>query len=284
MWQWWQRWVDALGLGDARARELRREEARRAAVTPTSFEAYRGGWAVVTGASRGLGMGYATALAQRGLNLVLVARDEVALRALGEALSQAHGVQFRVIVADFKAPGVYERIAAQLKEVPGEIAVLINNVGGNPSFGEAMGWNAADFEAFLAFNVHPTLQMTFMVLEGMIARQQGYILNVSSINGMTAVKGMGMYCAPKAYLISFSACLRETLKSISSPVTVDVVCPGQVATDGILRRGHPSEDVPDPIVFANQSLDFAGTPFAVIPWLKHWELRHEYGQVGHFNL
>ncbi|HRG95293.1 MAG TPA: hypothetical protein PLR99_03520 [Polyangiaceae bacterium] len=93
-----------------------------------------------------------------------------------------------------------------------------------------------------------------------------------------------MYCAAKAYVISYSACVDHDLRRIRSKVAVECVCPGRVATDGILRTGAPSPDVPDPVEFASRSLDCARTPHVKIPWPEHWERRHRYGETGHFDI
>ncbi len=269
--------------------ELAQERARRALWPPTSFERYRGDWAVVTGGSRGLGMGYAVALAQRGLNVALIARSAVDLERVARRLREEHAVDTRTIVADLSRGDAFPTIQVALEPLDRPVSVLVNSVGGAPPEALEDGRPRLDleprrFQAYLALNTHPMMHMTQMLLPGMLARDHGYVLNVASLNGLTACEGASMYCAAKAYVIAYSACLEQDLKRRGAEVAVECVCPGRVATDGILRGGVPSEDVPDPIAFASQSLDCARTPHVKIPWLKHWELRRRYGLTGHFDL
>jgi uncharacterized protein len=262
--------------------------APRESYPPTSFEAYRGGWAVVTGASRGLGMGYATALARRGLDVVLIARDAARLDELASRLREEHAVRAHVVAADLSRDAAFPVVQAALEALDRPVSVLINNAGGSPPepgcSGPFYGWAPDVFLSFLALNAHPTIRMTQMVLRGMVTRDSGYVLNVASLNGLTACDDASMYCAAKAYVISYSACVDHDLRRIRSKVAVECVCPGRVATDGILRSGAPSPDVPDPVEFASRSLDCARTPHVKIPWPEHWERRHRYGEVGHFDL
>mmetsp|Transcript_83648 Transcript_83648/g.145367 ORF Transcript_83648/g.145367 Transcript_83648/m.145367 type:complete len:141 (+) Transcript_83648:2-424(+) len=116
----------------------------------------------------------------------------------------------------------------------------------------------------------------------MVHRQKGYILNVSSMNGLQACPYLSPYSAAKAYLSSYSACLRNELRGRGSGVYVDVVCPGPVATDGIKRAGMPCKAIPDPIVFADKSLSLAKSSFAEVPWARHWWSMQFHGPHSHF--
>merc|ERR1711904_716032 len=112
--------------------------------------------------------------------------------------------------------------------------------------------------------------MGSLLLKGMVKRDKGCIINVSSLNGLQACPYISYYSAAKAYIVSYSMCLRNELRGRGSKVQIEVVCPGSVATDGIGRSGMPSAGVPDPVLFAEKSLSLLGTPCAKIPWLQHW--------------
>lgn len=259
---------------------------------PTSFEAYRRDWAVVTGASEGLGRGYALALAKRGLHVALLARNEDKLKAVA-AECRAIGVEAKVIVADFATEAV-EDLCAEIRiglgELDGDVSVLINNVGGNlppslprvpmPCYCESL--DSSTSQSFFRFNSMPSVFMTQMLLQGMVNRNRGYILNVSSMNALQSCPYLGPYCAAKAYVKSYAACLNAELKGRQSRVRVEVVCPGPVATKGIGRAGMPSSGVPDPVNFADMSLNLARTAFVEVPWAGHWWSTQSFGPNSHF--
>jgi short-subunit dehydrogenase len=240
---------------------------------PTSFAEFRGDWALVTGASRGLGRGYALALARRGINLHLVARTKDALESVAKECEEL-GVQTRVHVFDFSTPDI-ESMFAPLAE---HVAIVVNNVGGlppaslptapNPSLAEDI--DGTTFESYLRFNALTAVHLNSVFLRSMIKKKKGYILNVSSMNGLQAVPFLGPYCASKAFINAYSACLANELRGRNTGVWVDTVCPGPVATDGIRLKGRPRPGIPDPCEYAEKSLSLARTPGAQMPWLRHW--------------
>lgn len=137
-------------------------------VRKADWKAYKGKWAVVTGASEGIGAGYARALARRGMHVVLMSRTKDKLQELAAEISQAHGVQARVVPFDFLAePEAYEAVRSELKQL--EVAVLVNNVGGaGLPTAEALERFSLKFDEhpvrdhllFVRINLHPTLIMS----------------------------------------------------------------------------------------------------------------------------
>lgn len=245
----------------------------------TSFECFRGDWAIVTGASRGLGEAFSIALARRGLNIVLIARNKDLLDRVGQKCREC-GAEVHVLALDLLEDpgGVSLKISQELSQLSGQVSVLVNNVGGKPPkhwpcslmpcYCEEL--DGCSFESFYKANVAPAIMMTSLVLRGMIQRSKGYILNVSSMNGLQACPFLSPYSAAKAYLCSYSACLSNELRGRQSEVCVETVCPGPVATQGIGRAGLPSKGIPDPLEFAEQTLSLAKTPFVEMPWPRHW--------------
>merc|ERR1712129_599968 len=172
---------------------------------------------------------------------------------------------------------VYSRIEAHLEALDRDVSILVNSVGGMPSglpcepmpcYCEHLSY--ATYDSFQKANAAPTLCMTQIVLKGMVRRKKGYILNVSSLNGMQACPFLSPYSATKAYVSSLSACLGNELRGRQTGVHVESVCPGPVATDGIRRKGLATRAVPDPVRFAECSLALSRTDFAEVPWLQHW--------------
>jgi len=258
---------------------------------PTSFAMFRGEWAVVTGASRGLGRGYALCLAKRGINVVLIARNRPTLESVAKEC-ELLGVKTSILVADFfteEPQAVYSRIEAHLGTLDRDVSILVNNVGGRPSglpcepvpcYCEDLSY--VTYDSFQKANAVPPLCMTRIVLAGMVRRKKGYILNVSSINGLQACPYLSPYSATKAYVSSVSACLGNELRGRQSGVHVESVCPGPVATDGIRRNGLATRTVPEPVRFADCSLALAKTDFAEVPWLHHWWMMQSLGPKSQF--
>jgi short-subunit dehydrogenase len=240
----------------------------------TSFDEFRGEWALVTGASRGLGRGYALALARRGINLYLVARTREALETVARECEEL-GVQTKLVVFDFVNVSAIESVFAPLAE---HVSILINNVGGlppaalptapNPSLAEDI--DGTTFHSYLQFNALTTVHVTSVLLGHMIKKKKGYILNVSSMNGLQAIPFLAPYCASKAFINAYSACMANELHGRQTGVWMDTVCPGPIATDGIRMKGRARPGIPDPVDYAEKSLSLARSPGAQMPWLRHW--------------
>src|SRR5688500_1975679 len=141
-----------------------------------------GTWALVTGASAGIGAAFARQLAARGHHVVLVARSEAKLEALAAELRAAHGVQARVAVQDLAAPGAAERIAEALAGVGIAVEVLVNNAGIG-TFGRDAEIGA-DYNRDVAMvNVVAVADLVQRFLPGMVARGSGAVVNVASMAG-----------------------------------------------------------------------------------------------------
>lgn len=249
---------------------------------PTSFRHFKGDWAVITGASRGLGRGLALGLARRGLNVVLIARNQDALLQAVAAQCRKFGVCAVAVQADVSEESQWSTIQSALDSLSGDISVLVNNVGGrpppslptgpNPSVAEFV--DAESHDSYFKFNVVPAVRLTNMLLEGMVSRDRGYILNVASINALMPCPLLVAYSASKAYVVAWSSAISTELKGRGSKVRVDVVCPGPVATDGIGMQGKGNHKIPCPDLFAERTLSLATTREVTIPYLPHrWLLQ-----------
>lgn len=179
--------------------------------------------ALVTGASGGIGLEFAKLLAQAGYDVTLVARSAENLEAAAEDLRTRFGIDAHPIPIDLAQPGAADKLFAQVPSCD----VLVNNAGfaNNGSF-YALERGAIDEE--MQLDVVTLTQLCRLYLPGMIARNDGKILNVASTAGFLPGPNMAVYYASKAYVISFSEALAEELTKTN--VSVTVLCPGATET------------------------------------------------------
>ncbi|NOX94816.1 MAG: SDR family oxidoreductase [Alphaproteobacteria bacterium] len=185
---------------------------------------YQGKWALVTGASAGLGATFAKSLAAKGANLVLTARRVDRLEALARELEGKHRISVKTIAADLAKPSAPADIAAVLHTSDIEIDILINNAG----YGLPGGYTESDWTAhrdFLEVMVTSYAQLTRAFLPGMLKRGFGRIIQVSSVAGLVpGSAGHTMYGASKAFLVSFAQSLAAECDG--KGVNVSALCPG----------------------------------------------------------
>ncbi len=184
-------------------------------------------WALVTGASEGLGREFATLAAKDGFDVILTARSVERLESHAASLRRAYTVAVEVMPADLTDPVAVERLwdAASAGR---QIGVLVNNagLGHNGNLIDAQGWpREADS---IAVNVIATTILLKRAAAHMKAEGSGRILNVASVAGFLPGPHMAVYHATKAYLLSLSEAVAEELRG--SGVTVTAVCPGPTAT------------------------------------------------------
>ena len=180
-------------------------------------------WAVVTGATAGIGESFTRLLAAAGFNLVLVARDEVRLNERAAGLREKYGAESIVIVADLAT----ESGCAKVEEfiANNEVEVLINNAG----FGINKPFTISDLakeEEVLKVLVRTPMRLMHVVLPKMKERNSGVIINVSSIASFIAG---GTYGASKSYLTVLSESLHTEL--CATNIKVSVLCPGFTRTE-----------------------------------------------------
>ncbi|XP_037322775.2 hydroxysteroid (20-beta) dehydrogenase 2 isoform X2 [Pungitius pungitius] len=175
-----------------------------------------GQWAVVTGATSGIGKAYACELAQRGLDVILVSRCDDKLRMIAKEIEEQYGQKTRTIQVDFTdSRRIYPAIAEQLEGL--EIGILVNNVGMTYSDHFAYFLEIPDAEQKITHiincNMLSVAQMTRLVLPGMVERGIGLIVNLSSEVGVRPQPLLSLYCATKSFVTFFSQCLHAEYKS-----------------------------------------------------------------------
>lgn len=180
--------------------------------------------ALITGASAGIGAAFAKSLAQRGVNLILVARREHKLTALAESLRREHQIEVVVLVQDLACPDAVERIKAELEGHSLTVDMLINNAGyGVPGSYIDNTW--VTHAKFTQVMISTVAELTYLLLPSMIRNRFGVVINVASIAGMIpATAGHTLYGASKAWMIRFSEALSDELSN--QEIRVMALCPG----------------------------------------------------------
>jgi uncharacterized protein len=186
------------------------------------------GFALITGASSGIGERFARALAVRRQDLILVARSGGKLLALAEELRREHGVAVEVFPADLSTPAAAEALIRALGEKHLEVETLVNNAG----FG-ARGrfWELPldRQKEMFHLNVMAVVELTHRLLEPMIAKRRGVVINVSSTAAFQPVAYTTLYGATKSFVSSFSMALAEEVRPYG--IRVVTLCPGGTRTN-----------------------------------------------------
>lgn len=193
-----------------------------------------GSWALVTGASSGIGAAFAERLAKRGMDVVLVARSEARLEEVAARLRERHGVRVIVVAADLAEPGAAERVGAAVDEVGAEVEVLVNNAGIG-TFGRDVEMDPDYSRDVAMVNVVAVAGLVSRFLPGMVARGSGSVVNVASMAGFQAQPYMALYAATKAFVVNYS--LGLWVETRGTGVKVLAVCPGPVDTGFPIANG-----------------------------------------------
>jgi hypothetical protein len=186
------------------------------------------GFAVVTGASSGIGEAFAVRLAQRGHDLVVVARRRQRLEALATRLREEHGRRVEVIEADLATTAGREAVWAGTERLGAPVELLVNNAGFGLRGAVARLDRARQLE-MIELNVTAVTDLSHRYVAPMIDRGRGAILNVASLASFQAVPYLGVYSATKAYVLLFSESLGEEVRAHG--VRVLALCPGPVPTE-----------------------------------------------------
>jgi uncharacterized protein len=189
---------------------------------------------LVTGASAGLGAGFARQLAASGKSLVLVARRLDKLEALAAELRKTYGIQVFAEASDLSEQGAVKSLMARLKARNLEVDCLVNNAGFglNGKFSELDGDKQSDM---ITLNCTALTELCHAVLPAMIARKSGSILNVASTAAFQAGPLMAVYYASKAFVLSFSEALHEEM--LPHGIHVSALCPGATETEFFSAAG-----------------------------------------------
>ncbi len=201
---------------------------------------FAGTWALVTGASSGLGVEFARQLAARRANLVLTARSRAELENLAAELAEKHGIATHVVVEDLGAVGGAARLAAAVDALGVPIEHLVNNAG----FGAMTRFTRSSLDRqteMVRLNCESVLSLTWHFLPKMVERGHGGVIQVSSTAGHQPAPFFTTYGATKAFVLSFASALAGELRG--SGVRMLAFCPGPVQTGFQKAAGLPIPDL-----------------------------------------
>lgn len=189
-------------------------------------------WALITGASTGIGRELAEVFAANEFDLVLVARHQERLSAVARELTSVHRTEVQVLPQDLGRPGAAEELFQRLRTVP--ISVLVNNAGFG-RYGPFVESDLSEQTGMMQVNMMALVQLTHLFVQPMRVRKAGYVLNVASTAAFQPGPLLNVYYATKAFVFSFSYALAAELEG--SGVAVTVLCPGLTRTDFQQRAG-----------------------------------------------
>ncbi len=189
---------------------------------------WSGKWALVTGASAGIGKALAEELARGGTNLVLTARRRERLKELAQTLATAHKIQTKIFVADLAEAGAPETIFQFTKEQGIEVELLINNAGFG-AYGEFPTIETGKLTDMVQVNCTAVVHLTRLYLPEMVARKHGDVMIVASTAAFQSVPYISTYAATKAFDLLFAEGLAEEMKPHG--VRVCALCPGSTESE-----------------------------------------------------
>jgi len=198
---------------------------------------WKGKWALVTGASAGIGRALAEELARGGTNLVLTARREDRLRKLAQELSANHRIQAEIFVANLTQTAAPEAIFQYTQEKGRVIDLLVNNAG----FGQYGALHLTETDRLLQMvqvNCTAVLHLTRLFVPAMVARRSGGILIVASTAAFQAVPYISTYAATKVFDLYLAEGLAEELQPHG--IRVCALCPGTTTSEFHEMAGHPA--------------------------------------------
>ena len=194
----------------------------------TSLKDHQRPFAIITGASRGIGAAYARALAHRGFDMLLVSRDAARLQTLSTTLHNTYKVNIEIATLDLSQSDAGQQLFALSRQHQDRVDLLINNAGFG-MYGSFVDMPLPRIHEMLYLHVNTVVDSTRLFLPSMIERKTGAIINVSSLAGLFPIPFMTEYAATKAFLISFSEALAEEVRTAG--VYIQACCPGYTVTD-----------------------------------------------------
>jgi uncharacterized protein len=191
-------------------------------------------YALITGASKGLGKSMAAEMAARKYDLLLVARSGEELAKVASELAASHGIQVHYLPIDLSHPEAPEQVYKWCTDNNYQVSVLINNAG-YAVWGYFDKLTLQQQSGMLTVNMNTPVALCHLFLPMLLQQPKAYILNVGSTAAYQAVRTVSLYAASKAFVLFFTRGLRLELKDTG--VSVTCVCPGPVNTNFLERAG-----------------------------------------------
>lgn len=195
----------------------------------------RNKYALITGATSGIGYELAKLFAKDSYNLILVARSAGRLQEVTDKLKNAYSVEITPIAKDLFDPAAASEIYATTKEMNITVDVLVNDAG-QGEWGPFATTNLERDLNIVQLNINSLLALTKYYLSDMLYRNEGKILQLGSEAGTTPMPLLAVYAATKAFVLSFSAALADELKSTN--ITITALLPGATDTDFFHKAGQ----------------------------------------------
>lgn len=192
----------------------------------SKFAEKYGPWALITGASAGIGAEFALRLAERGINVVLVARRRDRLEELASTIEDMYRVEARVAPLDLTAREIVQTLRPAIEDI--DIGLVVSCAGFGTS-GPFLDMDLGVQEAMINLNCRAPVLITHELAQSMCERGRGGIIIVSSVNGFCAARGMANYNATKAWDLLFAEALADELAAYG--VDVQALCPGGTLTE-----------------------------------------------------
>jgi len=211
------------------------------------MEKYKGKTILITGASSGIGEAFAKRLNQLGANLILTARTEEKLNILADSMNNAY-----VIPGDLSKPEFSKELYEKIKQKGLTVDILINNAGFGFS-GLFLESDIKNYNEMLNVNIFSLTSLTHLFLKDMAKRENGGIINISSLASYQPMPYFGIYAATKSYVTSFTIALYEEYKN--KGIKVLAVCPGYTKTNFNKRAFTSSKPVTGNIMTAESVVE-----------------------------
>ncbi len=197
-------------------------------------------YAIITGASKGIGKEIAIELARRKYDLLLVARSEDLLSKLSESISSEFGIKCLYVGADLSTEEGIDKVVSYFTSQKSELSILVNNAGyGLWGRFDEMEFNALN--SLIHINIFLPVNLTYKLLPALKKSKQAYILNIASTTAYQAVHKLAIYSACKSFMIQFSRAIKYELRSTN--VSVTCVSPGTTDTNFMNAAGMHSEAI-----------------------------------------
>lgn len=185
-------------------------------------------YALITGASKGIGMSIAEILASQHRNLLLIARSNNLLEALANRLKQDYNIETHWLAIDLAQEGSAQKIHQWCNSNNYNIDILINNAGYGLS-GLFETYEPKDYSDMMRVNMNIVVELCLLFIPELKKAPRAYIMNIASTAAYQAVPGLNVYAASKSFVLSFGRALHYELKK--SNITVTTICPGGTDTD-----------------------------------------------------
>jgi 3-oxoacyl-[acyl-carrier protein] reductase len=183
--------------------------------------------ALITGASRGIGLAIARRLGAMGVRVSLCARNAKRLESAADECKRA-GADAIAVAADVTRPADIAKLVETTEQLLGPVEILVNNAGVG-YFGPVQTAGEANWDTVLDTNLKAVFLLSRAVAPGMIQMKAGHIVNIASLAGKNVFAGGAIYCASKWGLLGLTGCMAEDLRAHG--IRVSAICPGSVATE-----------------------------------------------------